>query len=279
MSAHSSSDSPFHSKSGTAYTKLPVRRFAVPTGKHGDTIDIKIAEPQLRAEGLGLETWASSFILASLLYKLQISFESGTSCEADKRLPYSKIPVLELGAGTGLVGLSAQAIWGAPVILTDLEPIVPGLQMNIDLNSETSDASEEQSGRATEGHCITRCGTLDWKSPSTIRLSQGETLLSTTSKAHVILAADTVYSEEHPELLADVVKNWLAPGPDARVVIAYPMRVAYLDEIRNLWSRFEEIGLEAAQEGRETAQESMFDDELLIEWSVWKWKADQCIRS
>ncbi|KAJ6260803.1 Protein-lysine N-methyltransferase rrg1 [Drechslerella dactyloides] len=270
MTAYSSSTLQPHSQPGS---KLPIRSFTIPTREPERSIEIRIAEPQLRADGLGLETWASSYILSSLLRNFRVPFDDESRTPNDI-LRNANIPVLELGAGTGLVGLSAQAIWGVPVLLTDLQPIVAGLQTNIDLNPEISRGAVNPAA-ATVNYSA-RCGTLDWKSPSTLELGTGDCVYSSsTSKAHVILAADTVYSEEHPELLTRVIKSWLAPDPDSRVVIAYSMRVAYLDEIRDLWNRFEEAGLEVMQEGRETAQEGMFDDELLIEWSVWKWKTYQ----
>ena len=79
----------------------------------------------------------------------------------------------------------------------------------------------------------------------------------------VILAADVVYSEEHPELLSKTILRWLAAGPASRAVIAYPLRVAYLGQIRELWELLEAGGLEAIEEGREQASTKDWDDECL----------------
>lgn len=162
------------------------------------------------------------------------------------------------------------------MILTDLEPIIPGIQLNVDINTIGGplDNILTDGGAGVKPDAI-NCGTLDWKSPTILSMHTDKRIyFSTNSKAHVILAADTVYSEEHPRLLGDVIKNWLDKDREARVVIAYPMRVAYLEEIRELWERFEEVGLEAIDEGKETADGGLFDDELLIEWSVWRWKEE-----
>ncbi|KAK6526600.1 hypothetical protein TWF694_005182 [Orbilia ellipsospora] len=254
---------------GSSSSPYDTKSFVVSKNGSGGSIEVKIAEPKLRADGLTLETWASSHILAGFLHSFQINFPS--SCLV-KNTPDdgNLIPILELGAGTGLVGISAQAIWGQPAVLTDLEPIIPGIQLNIDLNSSVVESSG--------CNVAPKSGTLDWKVPDILVLSGGEKVLSCSdSKAHVILAADTVYSEEQPELLTDVITRWLSKDREARVLIAYPMRVAYLDVIRDLWNRFEEAGLEAVGEGRDTARGDLFDDELLIEWCLWRWKPELCV--
>lgn len=226
------------------------RSFSVPIGTDAP-VEIKIAEPALRAQGLSLQTWTSSFVLASLLHKVrvEIPFLNGA------------LPVLELGAGTGLVGLTAAALWNVPVVLTDLPPIVPGLAGNIKLN-------------ATIVKGLVTCGSLDWAEPEHLTLENGQTLSASANKACVILAADTVYSDEHPELLSKTIIRWLADGSSSRVILTYPLRVAYLDQIRDLWDLMEAGGLEAIDEGREQVSGDEWDDEGLCEWSVWRWKTN-----
>ena len=254
------------------------RFFPVPIDESGKEITIKIHNPDLVAEGLGYETWASSAVLSSLLHRLNINFPSNLTISTN-----SIVPVIELGAGTGLVGISAAAILGVPVVLTDLEPIIPGITANASLNSELL--------RKTHGADV-RCGVLDWNEPTCLQIAeeasssssfpaskeQGKdqqqrfTTIPSSSKAHVLLAADTVYSSEHPEMLSRVILEWLSPDPEARAVLTYAMRVAYLDEIRELWQRLEDGGLEAVDEGRDRASDEVFDDECLCEWSIWRWK-------
>ncbi len=182
-------------------------------------------------------------------------------------------PILELGAGTGLVGLSAAALWRTNVVLTDLAPILPALQENVLLNRNLLDGRR---GSVT-------CGILDWRDPSALKSyplytshDQSHELLvspdSEDNKFSMILAADTVYDPSHPEMLVEVIKKWLKRGDESRVLIAYPMRVAYLEEIRELWTRISGIGLEVLEEGKEELPEMEWDDERLVEWCVWKWK-------
>ena len=239
------------------------RIFTIPTNETGDTVKIEVEELALTSENLRLTTWGSSFILATQLHRLKVDLYSSRAAACEN----PGIAVLELGAGTGLVGLSAAAIWRTNVVLSDLAPIVPGLAVNITANKETLSAI---GGSAF-------CGTLDWANPDELVLhSTGaerrqSVLLSETEKATIILAADTIYSEDHPALLSKAILTWLKCGSDARAIITYPMRVAYLDEIRELWELLQRGGLGAIDEGRETSGHD-WDDEALHEWSVWGWK-------
>ncbi|RVX65968.1 hypothetical protein B0A52_09853 [Exophiala mesophila] len=227
------------------------RVFSVP-GANDELVHIEISEPALRAHNLGLITWTSGFILASLLHKFSAPVDTS-----------SRVPILELGAGTGLVGLTAARLWQRPVFLTDLSPILPALTTNISLNKANI-------------HSTVECGTLDWSEPDFIILPSGDRISADTDKSQIILAADTMYSEEHPELLSKAIFRWLGPDPSARLIITWAMRVAYLDQIREIWDLLESGGLECVAEGREQADEDGgWDDEKLCEWSVWSWKVSQ----
>ncbi|KKY13647.1 putative rapid response to glucose protein 1 [Phaeomoniella chlamydospora] len=224
------------------------RKFSIPLD-NDNSIDLRIGEPALRAEGLSFSTWTSSFVLASLLHKLDVDLSNPT-----------EIPVLELGAGTGLVGLTAAILWRTSAVLTDLSPFVPGLANNIALNAALISAPSHVD-----------CGSLDWAQPGSLTFQDGKTI---AAKSNVILAADTIYSEEHPALLSNAILQWLAPDQKSRVILTYPLRVAYLDQLRELWQLLEDGGLEAISEGKEQASTDVWDDECLCEWSVWRWKKD-----
>lgn len=221
-----------------------------------EKVDIKIYVPAIRAQGLDLTPWASTYVLAGILYKLGI----------EPVVPNGQnIHILELGAGIGLVGLVGSMIWQRQVILTDLKPIVPGLAVNIDLNSKLL---IDHKGSADAGE-------LDWDKPRDLILQDGTRLDSEKNKASIIIAADTIYSDDHPPMLAQTILEWLAPGPQSRFILTLPLRVAYLDQIRHLWELLEQGGLESFAEGKEEAAEvgsDAWDDEKLCEWSIWRWK-------
>ena len=248
-----------------------VRTFKIPRDpvKGGGELPIHITEPDLKAQGLSLETWAASSVQAGLIQRLtedQVSFPPSIADQSGSNPKI--IPILELGAGTGMVGISAAIKWNLHAVLTDLAPIVPGLAANIALNRDS----------LTEGQMS--CGALDWSEPARLDFHSFEAdgpsrknPFEGATAAHLVLAADTIYSEEHPPLLAATVLRWLSRAdPTARFVMCLPLRACYLDELRDLWSLLETGGLECIQDGQEMADQRTFDDECLCEWSIWRWK-------
>lgn len=245
----------FHEYEMSATT--PVKTFSVPLSPT-KKVDVFIAEADVRADNLNLTTWTSSFVLAGQLHKFNVRFEKNDN-----------IPILELGAGTGLVGLTAAILWQKHAVLTDLPGILPGIQTNVKLNHAKLDHASTYA----------KCGTLDWKRAETLYLENGETCranrenaIGKSKKADVILAADTIYDEDHPELLSNAILTWLARTESARAILCYPLRVCYLDYVREIWTILEEAGLAVETEGQERANTEDWDDECLCEWVVWKWK-------
>ncbi|TKA34145.1 hypothetical protein B0A50_00125 [Salinomyces thailandicus] len=235
---------------------------------------IHIADPSsITADNLALATWGSAEVLANTLHKLPdihlsprtSPSEQATNTNDDAPL----ISVLELGAGTGIAGLAAACIWRTPVILTDLPLLVPNLQANIELNN---DLLAKHSGLA-------HSGTLDWSEPSILHLTGSSQTTTTaagqqTQRARVLLAADTVYSDEHPPLLTQTIVARLELSALARVVLCYPLRIGYLDHIRALWEALEEAGLSSRAEGRERVDES-WEEDVEYEWVVWGWSSEK----
>lgn len=242
----------------------------IPLNDSGDKIGITIAEPTgAKADNLPLSTWGASFILAEQLHKIDAS----AALQKNHALPSqddndrsNRPTVLEIGAGTALVGITAAILWKNDVVLTDLPKIVPGIAANISANQ----------ANLTKAGAYVQCGTLDWALPDTVTLqgpsgNENTPLTPEEHKFPIIVAADVLYDEDHPPLLQKVVTTWLASGPESRFVQSYPLRIAYLDIIRELWQRYEDVGLECVHEGQVTGDDS-WDEEAPYEFCVWKWK-------
>ncbi|KAI9803596.1 MAG: hypothetical protein M1825_001939 [Sarcosagium campestre] len=234
----------------------------------GTTIEIKLHEPSLTSDNLGLKTWASSFLLAQRLHLLA------------QHPPFSSRPrTLELGAGTGLVGISAAAIWGAHVYLTDLPTIVDNLAANVQANdavltSSTTPPSPPASTRRTSGRGGATTGVLDW----------ADTANAEDRRFHrftVILAADPLYAPEHPQMLVDTIIRWLAREEMARVLMEWPLREAYASEGAHCRVLMEEAGLALLEQGEEIGYDDWSEaswrggglEEIKCWWGMWGWKS------
>lgn len=219
-------------RSGRSAMSALSRKFRIPSAT--GSFELSIHEPALTGDGIGLKTWAASYMLAKRLHTFNLV-----------QLDMPQRPqVLELGSGTGLVGL-AMAGLGADVVLTDLPSIYANLARNAEDNAETT----RQNGG------VTRTGILDWTNPTLCRLptdatssDEGEII---TTKFPLILAADSLYSPDHPRMLVESIDAWLSPNDSARVIIEFPYRQAYLPEIKDFRQRMEGIGLHVLEEGEE----------------------------
>lgn len=229
------------------------RSFAIPvTGDR--TFDISLREPGLTGDDLGHKTWASSFVLAKALHGgLRVSLP-----QAAFHNESSSPAVLELGAGTGLVGLAAAAAWRTRVLLTDLPEIHANLQHNVKSNA---DIIREQGGEALSG-------TLDWRQPE--RLFHGEQLHPTKVKFSVVIAADPIYSSDHPRLLVDAAAFWLAER-DGLLLLAYPLREAYHTQFEELERLLRVKGFSCSKELEVEAMDD-WKDVVKHMVSVWCWK-------
>ena len=229
---------------------------------NGSSITLQITETAgLKAKGLSFATWGAAFVLSNLIHRISLpphDSEHSTGEDFD---------VLELGAGTGLVGIAAAALWKRDVLLTDLPSILPGLAANIEINSLLLQAS---------GASVS-CGSLDWNSPSSIPVLQTDKSIEpqSSTKPSIILAADTLYDPDHAPLMASTIQAWLAPGPNSRAILCYPLRFAYIDCIREFWELMDQNGFQCEQEGREMGRDEWNEvPGTEFEWCVWRWKDD-----
>jgi predicted nicotinamide N-methyase len=238
------------------------RTFRIPSPE--GHIELSIHEPGLTGDDLGLKTWAASYLLAKRLPTFKLI---QPRCD-------HKLQVLELGSGTGLVGL-AMASLGADVVLTDL----PSIHTNLARNLRDNDEIVRQRNGSTKS------GILDWTEPTSCQLFLHEE--PETNKSHimldtkfpVIVAADSLYSPEHPRWLVNTIATWLAEDKEAKVIIEFPLRDPYLPEIQDFRERMSNIGLIVLGEGYEVGYDDWGcyganeeeDDSTLVKcgWSCW----------
>ena len=227
-------------RSGRTAAPTMFRKFNV-----ADDIQVVLREPSLTGDSLGLKTWTSSLLLARRLNSLRTY------------VPSSGVRVLELGAGTGLVGIATACIWRTHVTLTDLPEIVPNLQYNIDHNRNLA----QQFGGTIS------VMSLDWSDAS-------DAPTSSCQQYPVILAADPLYSSAHPRLLTETVGRWLLKSYDSRFIVELPLREGYDQERADLKVRLEKIGLQDEAEGMELGYDYWEGNdgqlkEVTCWWAVW----------
>lgn len=139
---------------------------------------------------LGLKTWGSSLywlvdLFESLRYQMLLEHY---------RLRYpSSIsqPVLELGTGTGLVGIAAARL-GLNVTVTDLEAILPNLEANVSLNKLPGDQISSE--------------VLDWTDAE----KDGFLASHGSQSFETIMISDPIYSIDHPPMIRNMIDTFLS---------------------------------------------------------------------
>ncbi|KAI1657592.1 putative methyltransferase-domain-containing protein [Daldinia decipiens] len=168
--------------------------------------ELVIREPPITGDSLGLKTWGSSYLLAQSLGSIA---KESLSHILNLGRSNESLDVLELGSGTGLLGMAAAAIWQTSVVLTDLPTIVPNLAYNIERNRPTIEAL---GGKVDSGVLI--WGSEDGNAKR----------FDSKNQFKIVLAADPLYDDDHPELLSSAIVAHLAQDKDARAIVMVPQR-------------------------------------------------------
>jgi D-xylulose reductase len=245
-------------RSGRTAMSAMDRSFEIRTTQRDEHVaSILIHEPALTSDNLGLKTWAASYLLAQRLHTICLpnSFDR------------SEREVLELGAGTGLVGIAAAIAWKASVFLTDMSTIEPNLRRNVVANSATM---ARYGGSAVSG-------VLDWTKPE--RMEIFENAPEQIPKSfRLIVAADSIYSASQPAMLVETINHWLSPHKDARLVLEMPRRESYKAELQSLKEHLEKSGLVIVEETEEAGHDDWghdtSDESSLVHcwYSMWTWR-------
>ena len=130
--------------------------------------------------------------------------------------------VLELGCGTGIVGITAACL-GARAVLTDTEAVVQHAQQNVDRNASCINDGQ---GSAT-------CAALDWEA------SLHKPLL--LRPYDVVVGADLIYAAKDIAPLVATLKNLRHHSRDVLIILAHKER--NLDILQQLIAQLSSVGI------------------------------------
>ncbi|GAV27236.1 hypothetical protein PMKS-000700 [Pichia membranifaciens] len=191
--------------------------------------DILLYEPALTEDKIGNITWGASLELAKQIVN------GNNSIWLPKDTTALTTPILELGAGTGLVTI-VLGLLGYRVVSTDLPEIVDNLSKNIELNQLECVKSDPSERIVIDS--LVHVTSLDWRAPNEF--------LNRTSYSNgykTVLLSDPVYSTSHPYWVKDAVSAVLSRSENAHVVFMVGRRDRFEDVRECLWQLMSDLGL------------------------------------
>lgn len=192
----------------TAFVEQALERQGSEVGGQVGIPGLKIAQGFKQTSGPGTLLWEAGVHLAAFLV------ETHGQAMLNKE-------VLELGCGTGIVGITT-AVLGAHAVMTDIPDVLGEAQTNIDLNSNL----------LTESQGSVDLAILDWNNP------QNELL---DMNYDYVVGSDLIYSEGAIRPLAGVVARLAGKGNRPRVYMCHCHRSAQLDTA--MAQGFADVGL------------------------------------
>ncbi|XVF15758.1 hypothetical protein REPUB_Repub09cG0183700 [Reevesia pubescens] len=105
------------------------------------SIESAVVIRQLPSEGISFKLWLAATTLVTLLDNHRCHPNKSPLTNTLTALSSGgdndrKLKILELGSGTGLLGIAAAVTLGAKVTVTDLPHVIPNLQFNVDANAD-----------------------------------------------------------------------------------------------------------------------------------------------
>ncbi|KAL7141782.1 hypothetical protein ABFS83_08G076700 [Erythranthe nasuta] len=163
-----------------------------------DLIDSTITIRQFPSQGISFQLWPAAATLVTLLDRHKLHHPTTTASPLSSTLnalitPHRRLRILELGSGTGIVGIAAAALLGAKVTATDLPHALPNLQFNVAANAGIF----EPHGGAVE------VAALQWGEKKDMEAIGGR------DQYDLILGSDVVYHDHLYEPLLETLKFFL----------------------------------------------------------------------
>lgn len=164
---------------------------------HIHSIKSTVVIRQLPSQGLSFQLWPAAHTLVSLLDQHRPTTTTPFSALLNKHTqPSRRLRILELGSGTGLVGIASAAILGADVTVSDLSHVLPNLKFNAEANSNTV---------GVNGGSV-NVAALGWGEKSEMEAIGGD------DEYDIIMGSDVVYHDHLYEPLLETLRFFLLGG-------------------------------------------------------------------
>lgn len=157
---------------------------------------------QLPSQGLSFQLWPAATTLVSLLdnHRCHPTTTSPLSALLNTIQSPRRLRILELGSGTGLVGIAAAAILGANVTVTDLPHVIPNLRFNAEANSSVL---------AVHGGSVD-VAALGW--------GENEHMVAIGREFDLIIGSDVVYHDHLYQPLIETLRFFMLEGEMKKIV-------------------------------------------------------------
>ncbi|GAB4849155.1 hypothetical protein Ancab_003963 [Ancistrocladus abbreviatus] len=162
--------------------------------RHIPSINSTVVIRQLPSQGLSFQLWPAAATLVTLLDHHRRNATTSSLSTTLSPFSDSRLRVLELGSGTGFVGIAAAAILGVEVSVTDLGHVIPNLKFNVAANSHVLAANGG----------VVQVAELRW--------GDIDHMEAIGRDFDVILGTDVVYHDHLYEPLIETLKYFLNGG-------------------------------------------------------------------
>lgn len=216
---------------------------------------------------LGAQTWGAACVLAEMIVESPGKFGIPNICDIKERTLQDtaasgsdkRFRALELGAGTGLVGLATAKLLESQYINSEvyLSDFHPSILANLRANSESNFSVSTSLNTTVHVHVVK----LDWED---FAKNEGNSSIQELGSFDFILGADIVYETLHAEWLRICVERLLLRTPQSAFHLLIPLRCTHTTESETIKTVFDNCKGIKSLDSRETRKLGIMHEEHFV---------------